>query len=317
MGVSEGVSYPTITVILTHWIPVKERALALSFAWGGSSLATAMTMGFSPAFVVAFSWQWLFYASGILGFIWYIFWYFIGADKPETHPTISTEELNYIKNNTPVMNKTVDGAIPFKLIFTSLPVYAILIAHFATTWNAYVLLTWMPSFYHDEYQIDFKALGFITALPYIVHFIVGAITGRVSDTLIKRGIRIVYIRKACHFFGLIGSSILFFFITKTSLNVSIAFLTIGYGFGGIGMSGFGPNMIDILPEFSGMLMGISNTIGTLPGIVGVSLTGYILDQTHKNWQIVFDIMSIINLLSIVVFLLFANDKRLLQQQQVN
>jgi len=256
---------------------------------------------------------WLFYSSGILGFIWFVFWYFIGSDLPENHPTISTEELNYIKNNTPVFNRTENGSIPLKLMFSSLSVYAILIAHFATTWHAYILLTWMPTFYHDVHHIDFKSLGFITALPYIAHFIIGTINGRVSDFLIKRNVRIVYVRKGSHFFGLIVSSVLFFIIVDQPLNVSIAFLTIGYGLGGISMSGYGPNMIDIIPEYAGILMGISNTIGTLPGIVGVSLTGYILDQTHQNWQIVFDIMSAINIFSILVFVLFASDKRLLQK----
>jgi len=80
------------------------------------------------------------------------------------------------------------------------------------------------------------------------------------------------------------------------------------------MNGFAPNMIDIIPEYAGILMGISNTIATAPGIIGVSLTGYILDQTHQNWQIIFTIISSINIFSIVVFLSLANDRRLLQKE---
>ena len=40
-----------------------------------------------------------------------------------------------------------------------------------------------------------------------------------------------------------------------------------------------PNII-----FKTMLQGITNTVGAVPGIVGVALTGYLLDTTH-SWGV--------------------------------
>ena len=48
----------------------------------------------------------------------------------------------------------------------------------------------------------------------------------------------------------------------------MTFLTIGVGLGGISLAGFSINHIDIAPRFAGVLMGITNTAGTLPGIIG-------------------------------------------------
>jgi hypothetical protein len=45
------------------------------------------------------------------------------------------------------------------------------------------------------------------------------------------------------------------------------------------MSGFGPNCFDIAPRYADVIWGISNTFAPLPGIVGVYITGWLLDRT--------------------------------------
>ena len=49
--------------------------------------------------------------------------------------------------------------------------------------------------------------------------------------------------------------------------------------GCIGMAGFLPNWLDIAPRHSAVLVGISNTIATIPGIAGVANTGWLIDTT--------------------------------------
>jgi len=102
---------------------------------------------------------------------------------------------------------------------------------------------------------------------------------------------------------------------KTSSVVTIVLITVGFSFTGIVLSGYSPNIIDILPEFTGILMGISNSISTLPGMIGVILTGFILDNTQQNWEIVFLIIAGINTLSVIIYNYFGNDKRLLNEQK--
>lgn len=57
---------------------------------------------------------------------------------------------------------------------------------------------------------------------------------------------------------------------------SVVLLTIGVGIGAFSLSGFTVNHLDIAPKFASVLMGISNTFGTIPGIVSPILTGYIV-----------------------------------------
>ncbi len=49
---------------------------------------------------------------------------------------------------------------------------------------------------------------------------------------------------------------------------AVLLLSVAVGSGGFGLAGFNINHLDIAPRFAGLLMGITNTAGTIPGFVG-------------------------------------------------
>jgi ACS family sodium-dependent inorganic phosphate cotransporter len=51
-------------------------------------------------------------------------------------------------------------------------------------------------------------------------------------------------------------------------------------------------------------MGITNTAGTLPGIIGVYVSGLILQWTG-SWILVFQVAAAINVFGLVFYLVFA------------
>lgn len=57
---------------------------------------------------------------------------------------------------------------------------------------------------------------------------------------------------------------------------AISCLTIAVGIGGFAWSGFSVNHLDIAPQFASILMGLSNTFATLPGIVSPAFTGAVV-----------------------------------------
>jgi MFS transporter, ACS family, solute carrier family 17 (sodium-dependent inorganic phosphate cotransporter), other len=63
----------------------------------------------------------------------------------------------------------------------------------------------------------------------------------------------------------------------------VAFLTVAVGFGGFAWAGFSVNPLDIAPQFASILMGLSNTVATLPGMVSPLLTGHLVQ--HKVLKI--------------------------------
>ena len=57
------------------------------------------------------------------------------------------------------------------------------------------------------------------------------------------------------------------YIGSTNKLISVAFLTVSVGCSALSQAAFMINHIDLAPQYAGVLMGITNTAGTLPGIV--------------------------------------------------
>jgi MFS transporter, ACS family, solute carrier family 17 (sodium-dependent inorganic phosphate cotransporter), other len=96
----------------------------------------------------------------------------------------------------------------------------------------------------------------------------------------------------------------------SSAEGAIALMACVMGLAAFAMGGFGVNHLDVAPRYAGVLMGISNTAGTLPGIVGVVATGFILDITG-SWAIVFGTAAAVYLIGLAVWLVFATGKRII------
>ncbi len=67
----------------------------------------------------------------------------------------------------------------------------------------------------------------------------------------------------------------------TSKPVAITLVSLGVGLGGFSLAGHCINHIDIAPKYSGVLMGITNSAGTLPGIIGPVIAKSIAHSVGK------------------------------------
>ena len=82
------------------------------------------------------------------------------------------------------------------------------------------------------------------------------------------------------------------------------------GCGGFAWAGFSVNHLDIAPQYAAILMGISNTLGTVPGIISPSITGYLVeDKSVESWQHVFFITAFIYAIGAIVYAIFASGDR--------
>jgi len=73
-------------------------------------------------------------------------------------------------------------------------------------------------------------------------------------------------------------------------------------------AGFAPNCFDIAPRYADVIWGISNTAATIPGIVGVFITGWLVDRTG-SYAAPFVLTAAISLFGAVFYLVFGSGKR--------
>ena len=90
---------------------------------------------------------------------------------------------------------------------------------------------------------------------------------------------------------------------------AIGVMTVGTALGAFVTGGFAVNHMDIAPKYAGTLMGVTNTAGTIPGVIGVFVSGLILECTG-SWALVFQVAAGITLFGLAFFLAFSSGKRL-------
>lgn len=88
-------------------------------------------------------------------------------------------------------------------------------------------------------------------------------------------------------FTLAGSFLLICGYFGTSDVTAVLFLTIAVGSLGLALSGFNCNHLDIAPRYGGVLMGLSNMMATIPGIVGPYVAKAIAHQVQLTMLLYF------------------------------
>jgi hypothetical protein len=66
--------------------------------------------------------------------------------------------------------------------------------------------------------------------------------------------------------------------------------------------------LDIAPRYSGLIYGLGNSLGMIPVILGLTLTGWILDTTGKNWNIIWNTAAASYFTGAFVFTIWAGEK---------
>uniref|UniRef100_A0A1I7WNV1 MFS domain-containing protein n=1 Tax=Heterorhabditis bacteriophora TaxID=37862 RepID=A0A1I7WNV1_HETBA len=89
--------------------------------------------------------------------------------------------------------------------------------------------------------------------------------------------------------GFIGQTLFLLLASLTSSPAFlVGFLSLSIGLGGICWAGFSVNHLDLAPQYAGHLMGLSNTLATLPGMICPLIVGFVVKSgIQAEWNIIF------------------------------
>jgi MFS family permease len=127
--------------VLGRWFPRTERAGAVGMSMAGFHLGIVMGLLASPLLIASFGVDMPFLTFGLVGAVWLFFWLSFVTTSPETHPNISDTELQCIQQQNVFFAKSESvpstsskSALPFGLLLSKLPSWAILVANFMNNW---------------------------------------------------------------------------------------------------------------------------------------------------------------------------------------
>ncbi|XP_002936892.1 vesicular glutamate transporter 3 [Xenopus tropicalis] len=314
-GLVEGVTYPACHGMWSKWAPPLERSRLATTSFCGSYAGAVIAMPLAGVLVQYIGWPSVFYIYGVFGMCWYVFWLLHATESPAAHPSITFEERTYIETSIGEGSNLVTTGkfkTPWKKFFTSMPVYAIIVANFCRSWTFYLLLISQPAYFEEVFGFPISKVGLLSAVPHMVMTIIVPVGGQLADFLRSRKIlSTTTVRKImnCGGFGMEATLLLVVGYSHTKA-ISISFLVLAVGFSGFAISGFNVNHLDIAPRYASILMGISNGVGTLSGMVCPLIVGAMTkNKTREEWQNVFLIAAIVHYSGVIFYGIFASGEK--------
>ena len=185
VGVTHGVIWPSMTVIMAHWAPPSERGKLVGFMNAGrrsvpggslvrlsllsrigAQIGNVLTLslgGLMCSWKFAGGWPLIFYSTGLMGFLWGISWILFYADSPRDQRCISNEEKAYILESTQEQlsgHSQSEFEAPWRAILTSPACWALFIIHTCNNWGTYTFLTSIPKYMAEVLRFDIKSVSY-------------------------------------------------------------------------------------------------------------------------------------------------------------
>ncbi len=309
LGLGEAPLSPAVLSLFGRWIPENERSRAVSIyssAAIAGTIAALLVTGFT---VARFGWQSVFYVFGGAGLIYALWLNRTIHESPDLHPNVSSSERALLAGSVISEDR---APIPWKTIWSLPAIWALLVTFFCTSWSLYVFMSWMPSYFTSVHGLDIGSAGIYTMAPWAAMFVMMNVAGWIADGLISRRWNITTVRKMMQTIGLLGSAA-FLLVTRFVTTPEMALLSLcgALGLLAFAYSGSAPNVLDIAPRFGGVVFGVMNTLGTLPGIIGVATAGWLVDTTG-SYDSVLLLAASVSVFGAVVYIVFGSAKQLIE-----
>lgn len=189
-GIGGGATFPAMHCMIAAWAPPNERSVMSTIIYVGTSFGTAISILLAGVLSARWGWESVFYWMGGLSAFWMILWIFLIQDNPNKQRLISPEERQMITSQLGTENtaSNVDHPpVPWKKVLTSIPFWAILIAHCCSNWGWYMFLIEIPFYMKQVLKFDVSSNAQFSALPYFPMLVLSILLGKTLDTLKAKG----------------------------------------------------------------------------------------------------------------------------------
>jgi len=275
LGLGEAGNFPASIKTVAEWFPKKERALATGIFNSGTNIGALLTPLIVPWITLHWGWKWAFIVTGLLGFVWVI-WWLLMYRAPEQHPRLSKAEFDHIRSDPP----EADSRIPWSRLFPHRQTWAFALGKFMTDPIWWLYLFWIPDFLNRNHKLDLKSIGLPLVVIYLVADVGSIGGGWLSSSLIKRGWTVNKARKLAMFICAVSVVPIMFAAKASNLWVAVGLVSLAAA----AHQGWSANLFtlvsDTFPRRAvGSVVGIGGMAGSIGGMLIALVVGEILQRT--------------------------------------
>ena len=304
-GAGEAGNFPASIKTVAEWFPKKERALATGIFNSGSNLGAMICALIIPLILATWNpsegntlflgifhgWQMAFIITGLVGFIWLIFWSkFYGTPKEMLEKgKLSQAEYDYIHSGDEVVTETevVKAKVPWYKMLTYKQTWAFVLGKFMTDGIWWFLLFWLPTYIKQQFCVGMSPIEtkhtvmISTFIVYGIAIIGSIYGGSIPMKFMNRGWQTYKARMTALL--LIAFAPLLLLGTQYAAQMGIAAAILIISIGGAAHQAWSANLFttvsDMFPKKAvGSVTGIGAAAGGLGGVLVQLLAGGLEDK---------------------------------------
>ncbi|MEG1350628.1 MAG: MFS transporter, partial [Hafnia sp.] len=285
-GMAEGPICSSANKMINGWFPRKQAATAMGLLSAGSPLGGAVAGPIVGYLALAFGWRPAFMIICAIGIVWMLIWFFVVSDSPEKSRHVSQAERALIAQQKHEEATTDTNQQPGHSLMFYMKQPIILVTAFAFFCYNYILfffLSWFPSYLVQAHGLNIKEMSITTVIPWIVGFIGLALGGIISDKIYRITGKLLLSRKIVLVVCLLASAICVALAgTVTQVIPAVILMSVSIFFLYVTGSIYWAIIQDVVHKSRiGGASGFIHLIGSISGIVGPIVTGFIVQNTGK------------------------------------
>ncbi|WGD53320.1 MFS transporter [Bradyrhizobium sp. CB1650] len=296
LGAGEGPAYPVALHAAYKWFPDDRRTLPSAIISQGASIGVIIVVPLLTWIITKYSWHSAFGTLGAVGLLWVLLWAIWGAEgegdvmaKP-----VNSGEADHIPYGTLLLNPTN---------------LASWCSYFGAYFGLALVLSWFTPWLIKVLGFSQAVAGQLTALPFVVGFVVVISGGWLSEWMMRRGWGSRVARGLLTGAALvIGGLALLAAPYVAGVALKIALVLVGVAVPSI-VYATSPAMLGEItpPQQRGAILGINSAVGTSAGILAPYLMGSMIEgaaSAAEGYGLGFSICGLVTLVGGIIGLLF-------------
>jgi len=282
LGIGEGATFPTATRAMSVWTPEAHWGFAQGITHAFARIGNAVTPPLVAMLVALISWRGSFVVLALISLIWVLVWIWFFRDDPKEHSSLAPEELAALSGRA---GRSRETSVPWLPLFRRmLPVTAV---DFCYGWTLWLFLSWIPSFFYQNYHQDLKQSAFYAAGVFLAGVIGDTVGGVMSDRILRKSADRAAARRNVIVVGMLGGLVFLLpVILIHDVDVAAGSLALAFFFVELVVAPIWSVPMDIAPRYSGSASGMMNFGFGVAGIISPFVFGYLIDLTG-SWTLPF------------------------------
>ena len=262
LGVGESIAFPGSSKIIAHHVPPERRGMANAVVSTGIALGPAAGTLAGGMILATYGWRAIFIVFGLVTLLWLIPWFLAvrsaeAADKAGAQPSV-----------------------PLRRLVRQWPLWSMSIAHFASNYGFYFILTWLPLYLIQSRGLSIGQMTLLATLGYAAQAIAALSFGWISDRWTRSGrsegtmrrwmMIVTQSMQALAILGILGAT--------STTQIAILLCIAGIATGSLSLNIYAVAQMFAGARAAGSWIGFQNAFGNFSGILGPIVTGVIVDR---------------------------------------